>query len=415
MRKAEPGSDTEGAMMPEAAHRRRLESLPESSLKAKRFVVLDGWRGICALLVALAHADFLGHFYEWGLVRNGHLFVDFFFVLSGFVIAHAYSERIGSWRGFANFAVRRIGRLWPLHIALLLAFIAIEIVLLIAQSRGLLAGFRPAFTDSSPVAAIPTNVLLIQALGMHDFPTFNRPSWSISTELYGNLLLGLIWMLLPSRRALLAALVVAALSAVAVFTFSPAYLRTVVGVAFFRCLYGLMIGYLIYEFLRRTIGGRLPAASLVEIACLTIVAAYVWSAGETVWTMAAPLIFGAAILVFAREEGVISRLLRSAPFVRLGEWSYSIYMVHYLILTFIAVAVRMAEPTLGMTIAQPIDVGGATIKLITAGGRTAMDVMAILYLAIVVAVAAGTYRLIEVPTRDRFNGWARRLSNPGVR
>jgi peptidoglycan/LPS O-acetylase OafA/YrhL len=50
----------------------------------RRFVVLDGWRGLCALLVALAHADFLGHFYFWPVVRNGHLFVDFFFVLSGY-------------------------------------------------------------------------------------------------------------------------------------------------------------------------------------------------------------------------------------------------------------------------------------------------------------------------------------------
>ena len=59
-----------------------------------RFHVLDGWRGVCALLVALFHVNAVGHFYGLPVVRNGLLFVDFFFVLSGFVITHAYAERV---------------------------------------------------------------------------------------------------------------------------------------------------------------------------------------------------------------------------------------------------------------------------------------------------------------------------------
>ena len=59
-----------------------------------RFTALDGWRGICALLVALYHFHATSHVEQLGLVRNAYLFVDFFFVLSGFVITYAYADRL---------------------------------------------------------------------------------------------------------------------------------------------------------------------------------------------------------------------------------------------------------------------------------------------------------------------------------
>jgi hypothetical protein len=52
-----------------------------------RFEALDGWRGICACLVVLFHFHGFSPIYSVELVRNSYLFVDFFFVLSGFVIA----------------------------------------------------------------------------------------------------------------------------------------------------------------------------------------------------------------------------------------------------------------------------------------------------------------------------------------
>ncbi len=53
---------------------------------------------------------------------------------------------------------------------------------------------------------------------------------------------------------------------------------------------------------------------------------------------------------------------------------------------------------------------GATIKLITAGGKSAMDLAACIYLVVVVALASITYRFIEMPARERFNGWGTSLA-----
>ncbi len=64
---------------------------------ASRFEALDGWRGVCACLVVLFHFHGYSPVYFSPLVRNSYLFVDFFFVLSGFVIAWNYASRLGTW------------------------------------------------------------------------------------------------------------------------------------------------------------------------------------------------------------------------------------------------------------------------------------------------------------------------------
>ena len=72
-----------------------------------RFEVLDAWRGIAALMVAVFHFNALHHAAYMPFVRNSYLFVDFFFVLSGFVIAHAYAERLTSGEAIVVFVIDR--------------------------------------------------------------------------------------------------------------------------------------------------------------------------------------------------------------------------------------------------------------------------------------------------------------------
>src|SRR6185369_12703369 len=71
--------------------------------KQLRFHALDSWRGLCAVLVAPLHYRAIWHLHEFPLIRNSYLFVDFFFVLSCFVIAHAYGDRIGDMADFSRF------------------------------------------------------------------------------------------------------------------------------------------------------------------------------------------------------------------------------------------------------------------------------------------------------------------------
>src|SRR5437899_2287510 len=145
-----------------------------SARTTNRFEALDGWRGVCASLVVLFH--FHGHspIYSSGLVRGSYLFVDFFFVLSGFVIAYNYARRLGDWPGVKRFLILRCGRVYPLHLFMLMCFVAYETLRLAEKPD--------AFTGPNSPAAVVSNVLLLQSMGVHDHLTWNGPSWSISTE-----------------------------------------------------------------------------------------------------------------------------------------------------------------------------------------------------------------------------------------
>ena len=76
-----------------------------------------------AALVALFHLQAYSHFYGFSLLRHSYLFVDFFFVLSGFVITANYRKKLLSGFSFWEFMFLRFGRLYPLHFALLAALL----------------------------------------------------------------------------------------------------------------------------------------------------------------------------------------------------------------------------------------------------------------------------------------------------
>ncbi|HQA17823.1 MAG TPA: acyltransferase, partial [Novosphingobium sp.] len=87
---------------------------------------LDLIRFIASAAIVVVHS---GEFFvprAYRLESHAHLagmslFVDVFFIISGFVIAHVYTNRMADWRDFARFMQRRIGRLFPLHLVTLLA------------------------------------------------------------------------------------------------------------------------------------------------------------------------------------------------------------------------------------------------------------------------------------------------------
>jgi peptidoglycan/LPS O-acetylase OafA/YrhL len=78
-----------------------------------RFVALDSWRGVCAILAAIHNLNFGPWLPQVAFVANSSLFVDFFFALnlSGFVISHAYMDRLSCASDVIRFMLRRIGRL----------------------------------------------------------------------------------------------------------------------------------------------------------------------------------------------------------------------------------------------------------------------------------------------------------------
>jgi peptidoglycan/LPS O-acetylase OafA/YrhL len=372
--------------------------------KTDRFQALDSWRGICALLVAATHFHIDSHVYTNAFLRHAGLFVDFFFVLSGFVITHAYGHKLASAGGLREFVIRRFGRLWPLHAAMLLLFVSSTLGKVALTSLGLMRPGSPAFEGGTSAPAIVTNLLMVHALGLHDRDTWNGPSWSISVEWITYLVFAAVsFVFLRKKRQVPPALLVAiALSAgLAVLALSPAYLETTFDFGILRCIYGFFVGSAVYRLWLAMPSMRQPARHLELVAIAAVVSFVV--IGDKAASMAAPLVFGFAVLLFAYESGPVSRLLRmSVPSV-LGAWSYSIYLTHAFIVHLLFVA--------GRSLVQLVPLAGLSelVPTIVLPNQLAGDFALLAYLFAVIGASSLTYRWIELPGQNYFNKLAAEL------
>jgi peptidoglycan/LPS O-acetylase OafA/YrhL len=360
--------------------------------KGPRFKALDSWRGIAALLVAVhnfgyPHTTFVAH---------SSFFVDFFFVLSGFVISHAYMDRLGDRGELSVFVVRRLGRLWPLHVVMLLVFVALDFIKILAGGAGGASFHVAPFAPPNTISSIWQNLFLVQALGWHTQLSWNGPSWSISTEFWTYLLFAAIVVCCRGSappRWFMAAVAVVAAGLMA--RLSSDYLMPNNELPILRCIFGFFVGHLV---LRAWRARAQPFASggWFQILALILMLAFVRFA-EGPWSMAGPLVFGFAIWAYARDDGPVSRLLVARPFVKLGTWSYSIYMVHF----FIGIVVSRLLRMTGVGLSSLPD---TTTVFSGVGHRWTMDAVLLGYLGIVVAVSSMTFRLIEEPARRYFRG-----------
>ncbi len=172
-----------------------------------RYEILDGLRGVAALMVVIFH---LFETYSAGpafqIINHGYLAVDFFFVLSGFVIGYAYDDRwdrMTTW----GFFKRRLTRLHPMVIA----------GTIVGASLFFFAG--TAFPNTLEVEGWKFALCLVMGLlmipcgtgldirGWGEVYSFNGPNWSLTFEYIGNILYALIFRRLP--KAALAVLCIA--------------------------------------------------------------------------------------------------------------------------------------------------------------------------------------------------------------
>jgi len=370
----------------------------------ERFVVLDSWRGIAACLVALFHLEAYSHLYDVPFLRNSWLFVDFFFVLSGFVIAANYQQRLLDGFGVGRFLLLRLGRLYPLHFAMLALFIVFELLKVLKRILiPTLLSVNPIAPFSSPQDApntILANLLLIQSLHLYHFLTWNVPSWSISTEFYTYVVFAAC--LIGLRRHAWIALLLAMIGGpVLIATLSERNMATVNDWGIIRCIYGFAAGlssWVIYEKwnekLRKWLSG-----SIIEWGALGLVVVFVSVAGTTLLSIVAPYLFALVVLVFAFEAGSASAMLRLRPLVFLGTLSYSIYMTH----TFIAI--RMFDAANAFDKLWHIE--PFTHRNINGQDSYFLgtqlwhgDAVYVVYLAMIIAMSYFTYRWIEKPGRE---------------
>lgn len=310
-----------------------------------RYELLDGLRGVAAVMVIWYH--FFEGFATSPVDQNmnhGYLAVDFFFVLSGFVLGYAYDDRWSKGMTNGNFLLRRIIRLQPM-VVFSVIFGAIAYLL-----QGSVQW------DGTPVPL--HNVLLALLLGLFMIPAYpgccsevrgngemfplNGPAWSLFFEYIGSILYALVLRRL-STKALAGVVAVsgAGLAVGALTNLSGAYH---IGFGWSMADYGWIGGFLRLSFsfsmgllLTRDfrpvrIKGAFWICSL--LICAALACPYVGSVnGEpSIWNgvydVACTLILFPAI-VWLGACGNTTDKLSTSTCEFLGRISYPVYIVHY--------------------------------------------------------------------------------------
>lgn len=329
------------------------------------FVVLFHIRGSIAGLPRAAEA----------VLAKGYLAVDFFFLLSGFVIWLTYAERLRAEgpAGVPRFLWRRIARIWPLHLVILGAGVAL--VLLLATT-GRHDSVRFPFDE------LPLHVLLLQNWGFTQALSWNDPAWSISCELAAYLVFpwavfAVDWRRLPGWTVVGAVAGMITLLHLILQAGGATTLGTdITRFGVVRCLAEFGAGTAVAALWQRWRDRRDAAVAALLVA---VGAASGWALGMPE-TLAVPLLFAAALLALALTSGSRGNPLEGPALHYLGQISYSTYLAHYLL--FFAFKLAFVRDASDVPLA-----------------------MIALYLAMVLASSVWLFHGVERPAQRLLNNW----------
>lgn len=352
----------------------------------KRFEALDAFRGICALFVVVFHMHLVGSITELDFFRGSAIFVEFFFVLSGFVLAHGYGFRENL--NFNTFMKARFFRLYPLHFFMFLVFVALEFGKLLAYKfSGIVFNNKP-FTGSTAISEMIPNLLLIQSWTPFTNPlSFNYPAWSISIEFYMYALLFFSIILFKSNKTI-SWFLISLIAFFLIYLDSDLLVNSVLrGIS---CFFGGSFVYVIYKKIAHLKISYI-IGSFSEALLLIFIVLIVQSEIEY-RSIIAPVLFIFTVLFFAFESGIFSNLFKTKPLQYAGKLSYSIYMTHAAIL-FILISIAMiVQKITGSQIAPMIGTG----RHLNFGSGVINNLTVIAILTIVIYISSLTYKYIEI-------------------
>jgi peptidoglycan/LPS O-acetylase OafA/YrhL len=312
------------------------------------------------------------------VMAAGYLGVDVFFVLSGFVLAYNYSERLSQWRPrqAASFVQNRVARVWPVHLVTLHADL---VQAWVVGTLGVTAGGH-----RRTVSAYLENLTMTHSW-WNDRPSFNAPAWSISAEWAAYLACPLLLVALARLRSAKAAAALALLGYAVMLTVFALWALpngNVAHAGMLRLAVEFCAGLLALRIYRRRpqLLGRLAAPLLLG----TVVLILTVPAARTGYWLAPAL--GLLVLCIALDAGPLARVLARPSFVFWGEASYCLYMTHVLLMPGLHALV------------SPSDVGTRT-PLVRIG------VLAV-YAVVLGLVAVTLHRWVEVPARHRLRSRA---------
>lgn len=360
----------------------------------KHYKILDGLRGVAAVTVVVFHLleTFTNGDHSKQIINHGYLAVDFFFLLSGFVIGYAYDDRWNKMR-LGDFFKRRLIRLHPMIIAGML----IGVITFYYQA----CSFWPQISETPvgklvPVALIGFTLLPIplsmDVRGWQEMHPLNGPAWSLFFEYIANILYALF--VRKFSNGLLSVLVFMAGAALIYLAVTSPHGDIIGGWSVEPTQLRIGLTRLLYPFFAGLLLKR--AAKLTQVRH-----AFLWCSLLLLFVLAVPRIGGSdrlwlnglydslcvvavfPLVVYLGAGGEIKEGF-SATFCKfLGDISYPLYIIHYPFIYLFMAWVANNKITLVGASGVPV-----TLVLVAVG-----------VLAVTVALAYACLKLYDEPVR----------------
>ena len=284
---------------------------------------LTGLRGVAALWVVFFH---MADNAPIPVIRFGYMGVDIFFILSGFVLSYVYARKftIRDFRSYSNFIQARIARIYPLH---LVTLFTLGVIVLCAPEHFMR---YPTPEQRWGIGSFFASIFLIQNWA-HWLPTcWNTPSWSLSAEFFAYLIFP-VFLGVTQRWQGTKIPLMFAFGSLLLFQL---FMRTkginggnVTGTpGMLRMVFEFACGCLLY---RAISNGLQPLPLVADLVAVGLLLASFLIEGADFLALPA---FAVIVLLAAQDRNLIACCLSVAPIVFLGEISYSVYLVHWIIL-----------------------------------------------------------------------------------
>ncbi|MFA6272096.1 MAG: acyltransferase [Patescibacteria group bacterium] len=303
-----------------------------------RFRELDSLRGIAAIGIVFWHykaqfgAEPLFHLF-FPFYNAGLILVDFFILLSGFVLAYKYlNQKKGP--SFNKLAISRFLRLYPLHFFTLI-IVLIQVVILVNIFNS-----QEYVYEYNNLKHFILNIFLLQNTGLEDGFSFNATSWAVSTIFFVNLLFFLIVSKVKNQRFAISLYILCFLLPFLFFLFITHTMITDQKIIFvssgiLRTMLDFFLGVLLFILIKKNDGKELKLSKyLYDFQFIIFVLILIFFMSFRIGTITgidlvtACIVFP-LILVSSIRSNIMSYLLKNPVLMYIGKISFSIYLIHY--------------------------------------------------------------------------------------
>lgn len=298
----------------------------------------------CLLIVIYHFTNYFSDYEttQWVILEDLAFVLDFFFILSGFVMAHVYGKTENF--SYTRYINRRFFRIYPLHFLTLMSLVLVAIV-------GRSIGLEASNPERYSLETVWLHLTMLHAWFFDPVITFNVPSWSVSAEWFVYLIFPVfLWAArrVPGVRLLIYAAVAAAVWYAATLWVTGYSYPQLEGFALFRVTVDFMLGFALRQFLRT---GSLPFTRFKHAS--RIYAALMGILGVLGFPPILPMIVFVWFAASAYERTLAGQkdgFYDNRVFNRLGDSAFALYLTHMPVAIY---ATNIIERLTGVTLPGP--------------------------------------------------------------